>query len=392
MKGLILSGGKGTRLRPLTYTRAKQLLPLANKPVLFYAIESLIEAGIYEIGIIVGDTHTEIEAVVREAQPGWGNDVAFTFIHQDAPLGLAHAAKIAQPFLGDDRFVMFLGDNLIGESLSERVRDFSAPDCPYTCHILLTEVEDPSQFGIAELEPEPAPVAVAPAAALDGASALVEPVAVVAPALRVRRLIEKPTQPPSNLALVGVYFFDPSIFTAADAIKPSARGELEITDAIQWLIDHGHDVRAQRLAGYWIDTGKMEDILDANRKVLLTLDAAIAPTARVSENSSLTGMVIVEDGAVIENSVIRGPAIIGARTTLRNAYVGPFTSIYHDAVIETCEIEFSIVLEHSVISNVRGRIEESLIGRHAEVHTSTRKPGGHKLMLGDHSRVGILPS
>jgi glucose-1-phosphate thymidylyltransferase len=235
-------------------------------------------------------------------------------------------------------------------------------------------------------------VAVAPAAALDGASALVEPVAVVAPALRVRRLIEKPTQPPSNLALVGVYFFDPSIFTAADAIKPSARGELEITDAIQWLIDHGHDVRAQRLAGYWIDTGKMEDILDANRKVLLTLDAAIAPTARVSENSSLTGMVIVEDGAVIENSVIRGPAIIGARTTLRNAYVGPFTSIYHDAVIETCEIEFSIVLEHSVISNVRGRIEESLIGRHAEVHTSTRKPGGHKLMLGDHSRVGILPS
>ena len=392
MKGLILSGGKGTRLRPLTYTRAKQLLPLANKPVLFYAIESLIEAGIHEIGIIVGDTHAEIEAVVREAQPGWGNDVAFTFIHQDAPLGLAHAVKTAQPFLGADRFVMFLGDNLIGESLSERVRDFSAPDCPYTCHILLTEVEDPSQFGIAELEPEPAPVAVAQAAALDGASAPGEPIGVAAPALRVRRLIEKPAQPPSNLALVGVYFFDSSIFTAADAIKPSARGELEITDAIQWLIDHGHDVRAQRLAGYWIDTGKMEDILDANRKVLLTLDAAIAPTARVSENSSLTGMVIVEDGAVIENSVIRGPAIIGARTTLLNAYVGPFTSIYHDAVIETCEIEFSIVLEHSVISDVRGRIEESLIGRHAEVHTSTRKPGGHKLMLGDHSRVGISPS
>ncbi|HEX5155795.1 MAG TPA: sugar phosphate nucleotidyltransferase [Ktedonobacterales bacterium] len=399
MKGLILSGGKGTRLRPLTYTRAKQLLPLANKPVLFYAIESLIEAGIHEIGIIVGDTFAEIEAVVREAQSGWGNDVQITFIHQDAPLGLAHAVKTAQPFLGDDRFVMFLGDNLIGESLSERVHDFSAPGCPYTCHILLTEVEDPSQFGIAELEPEPTPVAVAEVAALDGAGAVGEVMAVVrepvggaTQPLRVRRLIEKPAQPPSNLALVGVYFFDPTIFTAADAIKPSARGELEITDAIQWLINQGHDVRAQRLTGYWIDTGKMEDILDANRQVLLTMTTAIAPTARVSENSSLTGMVIVEDGAVIENSVIRGPAIIGARTVVRNAYVGPFTSIYHDAVIETCEIEFSIVLEHSVISDVRGRIEESLIGRHAEVHTSTRKPRGHKLMLGDHSRVGILPS
>src|SRR5690348_13836461 len=394
MKGLILSGGKGTRLRPLTYTRAKQLLPLANKPVLFYAIEALIEAGIREIGIIVGDTFAEIEAVVREAQKQsrCGDDVAITFIHQDAPLGLAHAVKTAQPFLGDDRFVMFLGDNLIGESLSERVRDFSAPDCPYTCHILLTEVEDPSQFGIAELEPEPASVAVAEIAALDGAGALGEVVAMAAPALRVRRLIEKPTQPPSNLALVGVYFFDPTIFTAADAIKPSARGELEITDAIQWLIDQGHDVRAQRLTGYWIDTGKMEDILDANRQVLLHQTAAIAPTARVSEDSSLTGAVIVEDGAVIENSVIRGPAIIGARTTLRNAYVGPFTSIYHDVVIERCEIEFSIVLEHSVLTDVRGRIEESLIGRYAEVHTSARKPRAHKLMLGDHSRVGISPA
>ncbi len=397
MKGLILSGGKGTRLRPLTYTRAKQLLPLANKPVLFYAIESLLEAGIREIGIIVGDTFAEIEAVVREAQSGWGDDVQITFIHQEAPLGLAHAVKTAQPFLGDDRFVMFLGDNLIGESLSERVRDFSTPGCPYTCHILLTEVENPSQFGIAELEP--APVAVPQIVALDGANiagdmvaTVIEPVDVAAPPLRVRRLIEKPAEPPSNLALVGVYFFDPTIFTAADSIAPSARGELEITDAIQWLIDQGHDVRAQRLTGYWIDTGKMEDILDANRQVLLTRTAAIAPTARVSENSSLTGMVIVEDGAVIENSVIRGPAIIGARTTLRNAYVGPFTSIYHDAVIETCEIEFSIVLEHSVISDVRGRIEESLIGRYAEVHTSTRKPRGHKLMLGDHSRVGILPA
>jgi glucose-1-phosphate thymidylyltransferase len=383
MKGLILSGGKGTRLRPLTYTRAKQLVPLANKPVLFYAIESLIEAGIREIGIIVGDTFAEIEMVVREAQLGWDDDVKIVFIHQEAPLGLAHAVKIAQPFLGNDRFVMFLGDNLIGESLSEWVRDFSTPGCSYACHILLTEVEDPSQFGIAELEP--APGAMIPESEVDSPDGTV----ATAP-LRVCRLIEKPTQSPSNLALVGVYFFDPTIFAAADAIKPSARGELEITDAIQWLIDQGCSVRAQRLTGYWIDTGKMEDILDANRQVLLTMTAAIAPSARVSHDSSLTGMVIVEDAAVIENSVIRGPAIIGARTVLRNAYVGPFTSIYHDVVIEKCEIEFSIVLEHSVIHDVRGRIEESLIGRHAEVHTSARKPRGHKLMLGDHSRVGIL--
>ena len=379
MKGLILSGGKGTRLRPLTYTRAKQLLPLANKPVLFYAVEALIAAGIHEIGIIVGDTFVEIEMAVREAQAGWDDDVAITFIHQDAPLGLAHAVKTAREFLGDDRFVMFLGDNLIGESLADRVREFDAPGCPYTCHILLTEVEDPGQFGIAELERGP-----------DGDD---EAETVTTPtALRVRRLIEKPTQPPSNLALVGVYFFDPTIFAAADAITPSARGELEITDAIQWLIDAGYDVRAQRLSGYWIDTGKMEDILDANRQVLLHQTASIAPTARVSEDSSLTGAVIVEDGAVIENSVIRGPAIIGARTTLRNAYVGPFTSIYHDVLIERCEIEFSIVLEHSILSEVRGRIEESLIGRYAEVHTSARKPRAHKLMLGDHSRVGISPA
>ena len=382
MKGLILSGGKGTRLRPLTYTRAKQLLPLANKPVLFYAVEALIAAGIHEIGVIVGDTFAEIETAVREAEAGWGDDVRITFIHQDAPLGLAHAVKTAHEFLGDDRFVMFLGDNLIGESLADRVRDFDAPGCPYTCHILLTEVENPSQFGIAELEP--APVAVA---AHDGR----EPATHDGSPLRVRQLIEKPAQPPSNLALVGVYFFDPTIFAAADAIKPSARGELEITDAIQWLIDAGYDVRAQRLTGYWIDTGKMEDILDANRQVLLHQTASIAATARVSEDSSLTGAVIVEDGAVIENSVIRGPAIIGARTTLRNAYVGPFTSIYHDVVIERCEIEFSIVLEHSVLSDVRGRIEESLIGPYAEVHTSARKPRAHKLMLGDHSRVGISP-
>ncbi len=372
MKGLILSGGKGTRLRPLTYTRAKQLLPLANKPVLFYAIEALVEAGIRDIGIVVGDTHAEIEAAVaksRYAQDG----IQITFIPQEAPLGLAHAVKTAQPFLGSDKFVMFLGDNLIGESLAPRVEEFAAADCPYQCYILLTEVENPSQFGIAELEAHEHPTGKRAGAQV-----------------RVRRLIEKPANPPSNLALVGIYFFDAAIFAAVDAIKPSARGELEITDAIQWLIDRDYDVRAQLLSGYWIDTGKMEDILDANRQVLLGLAPAVAPTATISETSTLIGAVIVEDNALIEHSVIRGPAIIGERAVIRNAYIGPFTSIYHDAHIEGCEVEYSVVLEHSKICDVHGRIEASLIGRYAEIQSTASKPRGHKLVLGDHSRVDVL--
>jgi glucose-1-phosphate thymidylyltransferase len=377
MKGLILSGGKGTRLRPLTYTRAKQLLPLANKPVLFYAIEALVAAGIREIGIVVGDTHLEIEAAVAESQYP-SDDLTITFIRQEAPLGLAHAVKTAQPFLGADKFVMFLGDNLIGESLAARVREFAAPDCTYRSYILLHEVEDPSQFGIAELEPVP----VLATRRGDTSPARV----------RVRRLVEKPANPPSNLALVGVYFFDATIHEAVGSIAPSARGELEITDAIQWLIDHGYEVCAQRLSGYWIDTGKMEDILDANRQVLLGLAPAVAPSATISQTSSLSGTVVVQDGAVIEHSVIRGPAIIGERAVIRNAYIGPFTSIYHDAVLEACEVEYSVVLEHSRICGVQGRIEESLIGRHAEVHTSPRKPRSHRLMLGDHSRVDVVSS
>jgi glucose-1-phosphate thymidylyltransferase len=413
MKGLILSGGKGTRLRPLTYTRAKQLLPLANKPVLLYAIESLLAAGIREIGIVVGDTHAEIEAAVGDGarwRDVWGEEVRIAFIPQAEPLGLAHAVKIAQPFLGADRFVMFLGDNLIGQSLTPLVEEFNAPDCAYTSHILLTEVENPSQFGIAEIEPvteasvetvvdkarigTPATVAGVAGGTAPGAIAsptLIggDPVMGLAP-VRVKRLIEKPKTPPSNLALVGIYFFDATIFTAVDHIQPSARGELEITDAIQWLIDHSYDVRANLLSGYWIDTGKMEDILDANRQVLLDLPPSIDPSAQVSANSTFSGAVTLQAGAVIENSVIRGPAIIGERAIIRSSYIGPFTSIYHDALVEDSEVEYSIVLEHSVVAGVEGRIQESLIGRYAEVRTASLKPRGHKLMLGDHSRVGVL--
>lgn len=371
MKGLILSGGKGTRLRPLTYTRAKQLIPLANKPVLFYAIEALLAAGIHDIGIVVGDTYAEIELAVGSGK-SWGPDVCISYIYQDAPLGLAHAVKTAQSFLGNERFMMFLGDNLVGESLAPLVSHFAANDCPNQCSILLAEVSHPQHFGVAEIEPLALPA---------------DPLA-----MRVRRLVEKPMIPPSNLALVGIYCFDPCIFQAVDSITPSARGELEITDAIQWLIDHDYAVHAQLLQGYWIDTGKMEDILDANRQVLLDISSTIDPTAEVSSTSTLSGAVTLQAGCVIENSVVRGPAIIGERAIIRNAYIGPFTSIYHDAIIESSEVEYSIVLEHSKIIHVRGRIQESLIGRYAEVVTSAIKPQGHKLMLGDHSRVGIMPS
>jgi glucose-1-phosphate thymidylyltransferase len=371
MKGLILSGGKGTRLRPLTYTRAKQLLPLANKPVLFYAIEALITAGIREIGIVVGDTRPEIETAIGNATT-WGPEISFTYIYQQAPLGLAHAVKIAQPFLGDQRFVMFLGDNLIGEPLTPLLSHFAAPDCTDQCSILLAEVPHPEQFGVAEIEPS-----------FESSQPNI---------MQIRRLFEKPSLPPSNLALVGIYCFSPLIFQAVESIHPSARGELEITDAIQWLIDHKYPVRAQRLTGYWIDTGKMEDILDANRQVLLGLTSSIHPSATISPTSALSGTVVLQSGCLIENSVVRGPAIIGEQTILRNTYIGPFTSIYHDVVVESSEIEYSILLEHSKVLSVRGRIEESLIGRYAEVHSSPMKPHGHKLMLGDHSRVGIIPA
>jgi glucose-1-phosphate thymidylyltransferase len=366
MKGLILSGGKGTRLRPLTYTRAKQLLPLANKPVLFYAIESLLAAGVRDLGLVVGDTHEEIRTAVGDGSQ-WGDDVRITYIQQEAPLGLAHAVLTARDFLQDDRFIMFLGDNLIGEPLAPIVSAFVAPECDYCSRILLTRVPNPTEFGVAELEPS------------DGGS---EP--------RVLRLIEKPRVPPSDLALVGVYCFDRHILEAAASIQPSARGELEITDAIQWLIDHRYDVRPHLLEGYWIDTGKMEDILAANRQVLTGIGRSVAPDADVSADSVLQGAVTIEAGAQVRNSVIRGPAIIGKDARILNAYVGPFSSIDHDVLIEDSQVEYCIVLEHSTIRGVPGRIEASLIGRHAEVHATPLKPEGHKLMLGDYSKVGLL--
>jgi glucose-1-phosphate thymidylyltransferase len=376
VKALILSGGKGTRLRPITYTSAKQLIPLANKPVLFYAIESILETGIREIGLVVGDTQQEIRAAVGDGSR-WGSEVSITYIQQEAPLGLAHAVKIARPFLGDERFILFLGDNFIQQPLRGLVERFQQPDCPYAGQILLSRVPNPSDFGVAALEPLPDAAAHANSTSNE-------------PLYRITRLIEKPRVPPSDLALVGIYLFDRHIFAATEAISPSWRSELEITDAIQWLIDHGHQVRPHLLQGYWIDTGKMADILEANRITLGNLAAQIAPSASVDADSQIRGIVVVEAGAEIDNSVVRGPAIIGERTKLLNSYIGPFTSIYHDATIAHSEIEHSIVLEGCVIRDVPSRIEDSLIGRYTEISISPIKPKAYKFMLGDHSKVGLL--
>ncbi len=353
MKALVLSGGAGTRLRPITHTSAKQLVPVANKPVLFYGLEAIRDAGVTEVGIIVGDTQAEIEAAVGD---GSALGITVTYLRQDAPLGLAHCVLIARDFLGEDDFVMYLGDNFIIGGITELVAEFR--DAAYDAQILLTRVDNPSQFGVAEL-------------GADG---------------RVSTLVEKPKEPRSDLALVGVYMFRPVIHEAVRAIKPSPRGELEITDALQWLIDNGHDVRPHLVTGYWKDTGRLEDMLECNRKVLESVEPAVR--GHVDESSQLIGRVIVEEGAVIERSTVRGPAIIGRDTVIRDAYVGPFTSIYFGCTIERTEIEHSIVLEESTIRGV-SRIEDSLIGKQVEVVPSAALPRAHRLMLGDHSRVSL---
>lgn len=355
MKALVLSGGKGTRLRPITYTSAKQLVPVANKPVLFRVIEAIVAAGIRDIGIVVGDTAEEIQAAVGDGSR-W--DAQVTYIPQEAPLGLAHAVKIAEPFLGQERFVMFLGDNVIQGGITELVRQFEASD--WNSQIVLKEVENPQQYGVAELNGNG----------------------------QILRLVEKPKTPRSNLALVGIYMFDHHVFEAVHAIKPSWRGELEITDAIQWLVDHGYKVYPYIHRGWWIDTGKMEDLLEANRLVLDEIEHVIE--GHVDEKSQVNGKVTIQKGAEIINSTIRGPAIIGEHTRIVNSYVGPFTSIYHHVHIEDSEIEHCIVLEHTRIVDVPYRIEDSLIGRNVEIVRSPVKPKAYKMTLGDHSRVGIV--
>jgi glucose-1-phosphate thymidylyltransferase len=353
MKGLILSGGKGTRLRPITYTSAKQLVPVANKPVLFYGLEAMADAGIREVGIVVGETAAEIRTAVGDGSR-WGLDV--TYIEQDAPRGLAHAVLVSEGFLGHEPFVMYLGDNLLNKGIRSFVEQFAA--ARPAAQILLTRVPDPQMFGVAELK--------------DG---------------KVIRLVEKPKEPRSNLALVGVYMFGPAIFESVRRIRPSGRNELEITDAIQDLIDHGLEVHPQIVDGWWKDTGKLEDLLEANRLILDTLARRIDGT--VDADSRIEGKVIVEAGALIERSVVRGPVIIGARARIVHAYVGPFTSIMNDVEVRDAEIEHSIILEGSVICDLQNRIEDSLIGKNVRIYREPVKPSAYRFMLGDNSEVGI---
>ena len=368
VKGLILSGGAGTRLRPITHTSAKQLVPIANKPILFYGIEDMVEAGIKQVGIIVGQTGPEVMEAVGDGSR-WGIEV--TYIPQDEPLGLAHCVLIARDFLGDDDFVMYLGDNMLQQGLAGFTSRFessrAAASSPRlgeesvalpTAQILLAKVDDPRQFGVAELGG-------------DG---------------EVVRLVEKPPDPPSDLALVGVYLFDKEIHEAVSSIAPSWRGELEITDAIQWLIDHGHKVHHEVLEGWWIDTGKKDPLLQCNRLVLETLETRLEGT--IDAASSIEGRVVIEAGAEVTNSRILGPAIIGAGAKVTNSYVGPFSSIAPECEIVDSELEHSVVLMRSRIVDVP-RLTDSLVGRDVEVTRSERRPRALRLMLGDHSVVEL---
>jgi glucose-1-phosphate thymidylyltransferase len=354
MKGLILSGGSGTRLRPITFTSAKQLVPVANKPILFYAIETVRDAGITDIGIIVGDTKEEVK---RNVGDGSLFGVKITYIEQEAPLGLAHAVKISQDFIGDSPFVMFLGDNLIKDGINSLVNEFEAKQP--NCQILLASVPNPQQFGVAELE--------------DG---------------QIKRLIEKPKNPPSDLALVGVYMFDKNIFEAVNAIKPSWRNELEITDAIQYLVENDFSVQPHIISGWWKDTGKLDDMLEANRIMLENIETRI--DGNVDDESKILGRVVIEEGAAIQNSIIRGPAIIGKNSQIIHSYIGPFTSIHDNVKIKDSEVEHSIILAECRIDSIGSRIEDSLLGRNVTVHKSERKPKAHRLMVGDNSEVEVI--
>src|SRR3990170_2756285 len=351
LKGLVLAGGKGTRLRPFTYTGAKQLVPLANKPILFYAIEQLVACGVTELGIVLGETKDQVvEAVGDGARFG----AKVTYIDQPAPMGIAHAVKISQDFLDGTPFVLFLGDNFLKEGIARYVEQFRSG-----CHnglVLLCPVERPQDSGVAELDGE-----------------------------RLVRVVEKPKTPPSNLAVIGIYFFDAEILDAVRRIQPSARGELEITDTIQRLIDDGLDVQAEVIHGRWIDTGKHDDLLEANHLILE--DLAPSLLGQHDEASTIQGRVVLQNGSEVVNSRIQGPAIIGERTRIVNSYVGPFTSIYHDCLIADTEISGSVVLEYTRIEQVGHRVEHSLIGRNVELRGHERRPHGYTLILGDYSKL-----
>jgi len=354
MKALVLSGGRGTRLRPITHTRAKQLIPVANQPVLFYGLKAIAEAGIKKAGIVVGDTHEEIEQAVGRGRR-FGLEVSY--IKQAQPLGLAHAVLISKKFLGNEPFVMYLGDNLLKSGIKKFVERFRKEKA--NAGILLARVKNPSAFGVAELQGD-----------------------------RVVRLVEKPKKPKSDLALVGVYIFDQTVHQAVRAIQPSSRGELEITDALQWLIDHGKKVRFSVVDGWWKDTGKVEDLLEANRMILDELEPKVL--GKVDAASKIEFRVRIEKGALVRNSRILGPAVIGAGTLIENSYIGPFTAIAENCSIRNAELEHSIIMAESRVENISRRLSDSLVGRNTVIQCSKQKPGALRLIIGDSSEVELV--
>jgi glucose-1-phosphate thymidylyltransferase len=354
MKGLILAGGFGTRLRPLTYTGAKQLIPVANKPIIFYGIEALVKVGVEEIGIVVGDTKEEVMNTVGNGEK-WS--IKIQYIYQEAPLGLAHAIKISRDFIGDAPFMMYLGDNILKDNLGNLVSQFQK-NKPNAL-ILLTEVTNPQEFGVAVVDEKG----------------------------RVKKLVEKPKEPPSNLALVGIYLFDKEVFRAIENIRPSWRNELEITDAIQWLLDNKYQVESQIVKGWWKDTGKPEDIIDAN---LLILEDIESEDHGKVVDSTVSGRVKIGKGALIEKSIIRGPAIIGEDARIIRAYVGPFSSIGNNVTIENSEVECSVIMDGATIRNLEKRIDRSILGKNVVINQIDESPRTHRFILGDQSYIEII--
>jgi len=357
MKALILSGGKGTRLRPLTYTGAKQLVPVANKPILWYGIESIVAAGITDIGIIISpETGEEIRQTTGSGEQ-FGAKI--TYIRQDQPAGLAHAVKTAQSFLGDSPFIMYLGDNLIEDDLSPFLDSFHQQSLDAL--ILLRKVSNPSAFGVAKVDETG----------------------------KVLYLVEKPKEPPSNLALVGIYFFAPTIHQAIASIQPSGRGELEITDAIQELINQNKAVEANKLLGWWLDTGKKDDLLEANRIILDTC-LEIALLGEIDANSQVIGRVQIGQGSKIINSTIRGPVIIGENCHIENCFIGPYSSIANGVKLIDADIEHSVILKDATIIGIHQRIVDSVIGRRAKLEIAPQRPKALRFMIGDDSHVELV--
>jgi len=354
LKALIASGGRGTRLRPITHTRNKHLIPIANKPILHYSIEAVAAAGIKDIAIVVNADSDEVPIAIGDGSR-WG--VRTTFLRQETPGGLAQVVGLAEQFMGKDRFIFYLGDNMVVGGVKRFIDEFERSGCD--CFLTLSKVKDPERFGVPELK--------------DG---------------RIVSIEEKPKHPKSSYAVAGIYLYNHRIFEAVKAIKPSARGELEISDAHQYLIDKGYTIGYSEITGWWKDTGKPLDLLEANRLILDNILPDVK--GEVDEHSMVSGKVIVESGAKIINSVVRGPAIIGEGCVIEDAYIGPFTSVGNRTEIKRSEVEYSIILRNCKIHNVGIRLEGSIIGNDVEVVRAVGKPLVHRFMIGDQSRVEVV--